>query len=81
MEIIGVDYHMTGVLWALSFLGGAGFKVNDNNVYQDNQRAILMERNGKYSCGNETRHIDMRYFFITDRIEQKEFSVKYCPTE
>ena len=28
-----------------------------------------------------TKHIDMRYFFITDLIEKKEVSVEYCPTE
>ena len=62
---------MPGVLWTLLFLGGQGFKVNDNIAYQDNQSTILMESNGKYLCGNKTRHIDMRYFFITDQIEQK----------
>ena len=72
---------MHGVFWTLRFLGGQGFKVNENIVYQDNQSAILMERNGKYLCGNKTCHIDMRYFFITDGIEQKEVSVKYCPKE
>ena len=40
-----------------------------------------MERNKKYSCGNKTRHIDLRYFFIANCINQKEFSVKYCPIE
>ena len=50
-------------------------------MYQDNQIAILVERNGKYLCGNKTRPIYLRYFFITNRINQKEFSVKYCPIE
>ena len=50
LVIIGVDDHMPGVLWTLRFLGGQGFKVNKNIVYQDNQSTILMERNGKYSC-------------------------------
>ena len=27
-KIIGVNYHMTGVLWTLRFLGVQGFKVN-----------------------------------------------------
>ena len=40
-----------------------------------------MERNGKFSSSKRTKHIDMRYFFITDRIEKKEVSVEYCPTE
>ena len=79
-EIIGVEDHIPGVPWALRFLGDQGFKVNENTVYQDNQSAILMESNGNYLCGKKNRHIDMRYFFITDRIEQKEVSVEYFPT-
>ena len=61
-DIIGVGDHMTGVLWTLRFLGGQGFKVKNTIVYQDNQIAILMERNGKYLCGNKTCHIYMRCF-------------------
>ena len=65
----GMDDHMPGVLWKLRFLRGHGFKKNKNIVYQDNQSAILIENNGKYSRGKKIRHIDMRYFFITDPIE------------
>ena len=50
-------------------------------MYQDNQSAILLERNGKYSCSKRTRHIDIRYFYITDRIRAKDLKVEYCPTE
>ena len=39
-----------------------------------------MERNGRASCSKRTKHIDQRYFFITDRIEKREISVEYCPT-
>ena len=61
-KIVGFDNHMPGVLCKLRFLGGHGFKVNENIVYQDNQSAILMDRNGKYLCGNIIRRIDMQYF-------------------
>ena len=79
-EIVGVDDHMPGILWTLRFVEAQGYKVEENVLYQDNQSAILMERNGKFSCSKRTKHIDMRYFFITDRIEKKEVSVEYCPT-
>ena len=42
---------------------------------------MLMERNEKYSCGKKMRHIDMRYFIITDIIKKKELNIEYCPTE
>jgi hypothetical protein len=80
-EIIGVDDHMPSVLWTLRFLECQGYEVKENVVLQDNQSATLMERNGKLSCSKRTKHVDMRCFFITDRIEKKDVSVEYCPTE
>jgi hypothetical protein len=55
-------------LWSRQFLDGQEFKVKENLVYQDNQAAILLKKNGKASSGKHTKHINARYFFITDRI-------------
>jgi hypothetical protein len=52
-----------------------------NIVYQDNQAAILLEKNDRASSGKRTKHINTRFFFITDRIGKKEVTVKWCPTE
>ena len=57
-----------------------GFKVVDNVVYQDNQSAILLERNGRASSSKRTRQIEIRYYFATDRIAKKDLSVKWCST-
>ena len=40
-----------------------------------------MEENGKLSSSQRTRHINIRYFFIKDRITSKEIEVQYCPTD
>ena len=71
------------VVWTRNFLMGQGYDITDNVVYQDNQSAILLERNdGCASSGRRTaRHINIRYFFVTDRIKQGEMRVEYCPTE
>jgi hypothetical protein len=42
---------------------------------------MKLENNGKASSGKRTRHIAIRYFFITDRIASKEVTVQYCPTK
>jgi hypothetical protein len=39
-----------------------------------------MEENGKMFTGKMTKHINVRYFFCTDRIKKGELSVEYCPT-
>ena len=48
---------------------------------QDNKSLILLERNGKASSGKRTRHINIRYFFITDQVNMKEISIEWCPTK
>jgi hypothetical protein len=79
-ELVGVNDVLPQVLWTRYFLEAQGYKVNDSTVYQDNQSAILLEKNGRGSSSKRTRHINIRYFFITDRIESGEISVQYCPT-
>ena len=58
-----------------------GYDLEENIILQDNQSAILMEKNGRNSCTGNSRHINVRYFFIKDRVENKEVIIKYCPTE
>ena len=58
-----------------------GYHVKDTIVYQDNQSAILLEKNGRASSGKRTRHINIRYFFVTDRVANGEVTIEYCPTK
>ena len=80
-ELVGVDDLMPQIIWTRYFLMAQGYEVNDNILYQDNQSAIKLEKNGRQSMGKRSRHINIRYFFVTDRIGAKEVTVKYCPTE
>jgi hypothetical protein len=58
-----------------------GFDLKDNVVYQDNQSAILLEHNGRASSGQRTpQHVNIRYFFVTDRVKKNELHIEYCPT-
>ena len=54
--------------------------IQDNVIYQDNQIAIRLEKNGKQSSSNRMSKINIRYYFITDRIMKQETSVEFCPT-
>ena len=62
------------------FLEEQGYGIKNNVIYQDNQSAILMEKNGRNSCTGNSRHINIRYFFVKDRIDKGEVRVQYCPT-
>ncbi len=77
---MAVDDLMPSILWTRLFLDAQGYGVTENIIYQDNQAAILLEKNGKASSGKRTKHINMRYFFVTDRVAKRDVSVEWCPT-
>jgi hypothetical protein len=79
-EIVGTDDVMPQILWTLYFLEAQGYKIDDNILYQDNKSSILLETNGRGSSGKRTRHIDVRYFFIADRVKSGEIRIEHCPT-
>ena len=33
------------------------------------------------SSSKRTRHLNIRYFFLTDQIEKGNLAVKFCPTD
>jgi hypothetical protein len=69
------------ILWTRRFLQVQGYTVSDNVVYQDNQSVMLLENNGRMSSSKRTRHIDIRYFFVTDNVKNGNMQVEYCPTD
>ena len=79
-ELVGIDDVMPVVLWTRLFMEVQGYDVSENIVYQDNKSAILLEKNGKASSGKRTKHINIRYFFVTDMIKKGRLSVEWCPT-
>lgn len=79
-ELVAADDLMPQILWTRYFLKEQGYVTRDNLLYQDNQSAMLLEKNGKGSSSKRTRHINIRYFFISDRIQSGEITVRYCPT-
>jgi hypothetical protein len=79
-EIVAVDQFMPQILRTRLFMEAQGYGVTENIIYQDNQAAILLEKNGKASSGKRTKHINMRFFFVTDRVAKRDVSVRWCPT-
>ena len=79
-ELFGVDDVLNQVIWNIYFLKEQGYMIHNNVIYQDNQRAIRLENNGRQLISNRTRHINIRYYFITDRIIKQETSVECCTT-
>jgi hypothetical protein len=80
-ELVATYDCMPAILWSRYFLEAQGYGAIDLILYQDNKSAMLLQENGKASSSKRTKHIHIRYFFITDRIRNKELRVEWLPTE
>ena len=78
-EIVGVDDFMPSNLWTRNFLNAQDYDVTGKIIFQDNNSAILLEKNGKSSSGKKPKKLNIRYFFVTDRIKKGEVMVDWCP--
>ena len=80
-ELVGASDYIAYTVWMKRFMEEQGYKLNSNIFYQDNESAIKMEKNGRDSAGNRSRHINIRYFFIKDILRREGITVQHCPTE
>jgi hypothetical protein len=80
-EVVAAAEATTQALWTASFLKNQGYNVKHSLMHQDNQAAILLQKNGVMSRRKRSRHINIRFFFMKDRIDGGELKVAYCPTD
>ena len=64
---------MPQMLWTRYFLEAQGYGIDGNILYQDNMSAMLFTKN--------TKHINVRYYFIKDWEETRDLVIGHCPTE
>ena len=80
-ELVGVYDVLPQVFWTKQFLEEQGWLDSATVVYQDNTSSILLERNGRRSSTKRTKHMNIRYFYVTEQIKKKAIHVTHCPTE
>ena len=80
-KLVATDDIIAQALWTKLFLEAQGYLVKDNVLYQDNQSAILLEKNGKASSGKRTWHLNIHYFFLTDQVINNNVSIQLCRTD
>ena len=79
-ELVGADDFMPAIFWTRYFLKAQGYSILYKVLFQDNKSSILLEKNGKALSSKRTKHIKIRYLFITDRVAQGDVSLVWCPT-
>ena len=91
-ELVGVDDAMNFVVWSKLFFDWQFKDYNPseptstvgktNVLLQDNTSAIQLERYGKRSSTKRTRYIAVRYFYVTDKLQDQTLTaISYCPTK
>ena len=79
-NLFGLDDVLTQLIWTRYFLKEQGYIIHDNVIYQDNHSAIKLEKNDRQSRSKRKRHINIRYYFITDSIVKQDAYMEFFPT-
>lgn len=80
-RIVSTGERFPKCLWFRYFRGSQGSALKEDILMQVNQSCILLQKNYPYSNGKGSKHIHVRYFFVVDKIKNKEVKIVYCPTE
>ncbi len=80
-ELISFADILTDSIWMRYFVKCQGYNINKYIVFQDNMRALSLEKNGRMSLSQRTKHITKaKYFLIKDSCDAGVINTKFCPT-
>ena len=79
-EYIAPTHAAKEALWIRTFIGEfrRGFSSDPIPINCDNQGAIALAKDNKFHA--RTKHIDIRYHFIREAVEDHKIELKYIPT-
>ncbi len=79
-EYVALSQATQEAIWMRQLLSDIGCKSEQpTTLYEDNQGAIEISKNARFH--NRTKHIDVRFHFIREKVVSKEVKVIYCSTE
>lgn len=78
-ELYAESAAIQEVLWLRGLMEELGLHTRmGSTVYGDNQSAIAVSQNGVK--GERTKHVDVKYHFVTEAVERGVVSLKWIPT-
>jgi hypothetical protein len=77
-EYMALSSATQEALWLRALLQGLGLSQPPTLIYEDNQGAIELTKNSKNH--SRTKHIDIRYHFVKERVQLNEIKIEYCHT-
>ena len=79
-ELVALSKGMQQALWSQAFIHAQGGPNNPIKVYQDNQSTIQLIQRGRPGA-EQSRHINIGYFWLHDLIIRGLITLIYCPTK
>lgn len=78
-EIVALSDMSSDVIGVQQFLVHQGYDIENCEIGQDNQACMMMMKKGRPDS-SRTRHIDIRFFYLSDRIASGSVQLKYVNT-
>ena len=79
-EYVSLSQATQEAIWMRQLLSDIGHKVDKPTLlYEDNQGAIEIAKNQRFH--SRTKHINITFHFIRERISSNEIKVMYCESE
>jgi hypothetical protein len=79
-ELIAFSDVTSELICLRNFSIGQGYPPHPAIVYQDNMSTMALIAHGA-PCSKRSKHIDIRQFWVKERITEGTIVVKHCPTE
>jgi hypothetical protein len=76
-ELVAIYDGLDTLLWIRKVLEFLGYPQGTTTVYQDNTSTITMVYMGRGSSGSNTKHIDIRYFFVKQFVDDDMITVEH----
>jgi hypothetical protein len=78
-ELVAINDCASHIIWAMYYLEFQNYTQSPIILFQDNQSTMVMANKGKGNPSN-SKHINIRYFYIKELIDAYLITLKYCST-
>jgi Reverse transcriptase (RNA-dependent DNA polymerase) len=79
-ELVALSDYASQAIWLRNFILAQGYDVGPVVLHQDNMSCMaLIKRGGPAS--ERSRHIDIRYFWVKEKVDGKDAVVRHLPTD
>ena len=79
-ELVGLSDTASQAIHTRLFLIAQGYEIGPATIYQDNKSCMALMKRG--APGSErSRHIDIKYFWLAERVQNGEVKIEHLGTE